>query len=298
MAPTVPGEVKLWDVQTGKEMYTLKGHSSIVTSACYSPDGLHLAAFSADGKVMEWDTASGQATRTFEGAGKGEGLVCFSPDGKFLAGASRTGNGAGGTVKVWDANSGQEMHSLKFTGFPRTLCYSPDGSRLAVASDGLVLKGGVLPGEVMVWDTRTGQQVVGIKDLHNGFSSVCFNADGNRIATSSDGYFDQGKFVAGEVKVSNAHTGEKLILLCGHAQFAERVWFTPDAKRIISRGAHGMAIVWDAATGQTLLTVHESGGVIPVCLSRDGERLATGSNQGLKLSVPRTLAEGQARNPF
>ena len=36
---------------------------------------------------------------------------------------------------------------------PGALCYSPDGSLAAVASDGLVLKGGVLPGEVMVWDT-------------------------------------------------------------------------------------------------------------------------------------------------
>src|SRR3954469_8957039 len=36
--------IKLWDVQTGKERATLGGHTSLVSSVAYSPDGKTLAS--------------------------------------------------------------------------------------------------------------------------------------------------------------------------------------------------------------------------------------------------------------
>jgi WD40 repeat protein len=38
-----PGEIHLWDVATGKEQATLKGHTDWVFSVAYSPDGKTLA---------------------------------------------------------------------------------------------------------------------------------------------------------------------------------------------------------------------------------------------------------------
>src|ERR671930_85922 len=59
--PTVPGEVKLWDVATRREVATLKGHQGAVWSVAFSPDGRTLATGSWDGTLKLWDVASRRA---------------------------------------------------------------------------------------------------------------------------------------------------------------------------------------------------------------------------------------------
>jgi WD40 repeat protein len=60
--------------------------------------------------------------------------VAFSPDGRRVASSAPWG------VKVWDAQTGQELLALKGGG--SVVAYSPDGQRLV----------GVGSGEIKVWD--------------------------------------------------------------------------------------------------------------------------------------------------
>jgi WD40 repeat protein len=54
------GEVKVWDAQTGNELFTLKGHTDEVFSVCFSPDGNRLASASMDRTVKVWDVHTAQ----------------------------------------------------------------------------------------------------------------------------------------------------------------------------------------------------------------------------------------------
>jgi WD40 repeat protein len=53
------GELKLWNVATGRLLHALNGHSHEITGLSFSRDSRTLASASRDGSVIVWDVASG-----------------------------------------------------------------------------------------------------------------------------------------------------------------------------------------------------------------------------------------------
>ena len=76
--------------------------------------------------------------------------MAFSPDGKRIV----TGSGDE-TVKVWDAETGQEVLTLKgHAGAVISVAFSPDGKRIVSGSEDRTVK---------VWDAETGQELLALK---------------------------------------------------------------------------------------------------------------------------------------
>jgi WD40 repeat protein/transcriptional regulator with XRE-family HTH domain len=119
----------LWDALTGKELFSLTGHTDMIEQIVFSPDGTRLATASRDGSARIWDAVSGEALATLLGHDGTVFSVAFSPDGQTIATAS-----ADKTAKLWDSLTGKELLTLDAPDGLTSVAFSPDGSQLAVAS--------------------------------------------------------------------------------------------------------------------------------------------------------------------
>jgi WD40 repeat protein len=92
-----PGEVKVWDVASGKERYSLEGHKTRVASVAFSPDGRMLATGDMSGSLLLWELATGHRRHQFIGHESWIRSLAFSPDGRLLAASSNEA-----PVYTWD----------------------------------------------------------------------------------------------------------------------------------------------------------------------------------------------------
>ncbi|MBI2900485.1 MAG: hypothetical protein HYY17_09885, partial [Planctomycetes bacterium] len=108
--------LKLWDVESGREIATWRGHRSDVSSVAFSPDGKRALSGSWDQTLKLWDVESGKEAGTWRGHEAAVNSVAFSPDGK------RALSGSGdSTLKLWDVESGREIDSIVVDGGPTSL---------------------------------------------------------------------------------------------------------------------------------------------------------------------------------
>ncbi len=109
---------------TGQLIETLKGHTDIVNTAAFSPDGKRIVTTSQDKSARVWDAASGKSLATLNHSGEVRDAE-FSPDGARIVTAS-----ADKTAVVWDAQSGRSLETLRgHIDQVNTAAFSPDGKR-------------------------------------------------------------------------------------------------------------------------------------------------------------------------
>lgn len=238
-------EARVWEVATGAPLdlpATLETGS--VDHIRFSADGARLVTVGENG-VQVWDTQTGVVLNSFDGLY----TAVFSPDGTRLAVGGWDG-------AVWDLASDEQVFTLGgHTSSVHDVAFSPDGSRLVTASGF---------GEVRVWDMTSGEEVLTPASRGEIVVAVAYSPDGARLVSIADNH--------PAIIVWDATSGEAITELTGYTAYMRDAVYSPDATRIATTTSSHV-IMWDAASGEQLLTVPGQSRVI--AFSPDATRLLT-----------------------
>ena len=238
-----------------------EGHTDLVPSVVFSPDGQTLASASRDTTIRLWDPLTSAPKFLLIGHTRTVNDIAFSPDGQTLASASRDT-----TIRLWDPLTGQHKTTLRaHTGLTyvsfTAIAFSPHGETLATGGD-------YSDPVIRLWNIHNQENVRTFTGHTNRITSVAFSPDGQTLVSGS---WDE------TVRLWNANTGDHLRTL-QHTAKVKSVIFSPDGQTLASASQDGSIRLWNPRNGEEngILTGNTDW-IEQIAFSPDGEILASGS---------------------
>ncbi|MBI5961367.1 MAG: PQQ-binding-like beta-propeller repeat protein, partial [Chloroflexi bacterium] len=281
-------DMVLWDVNTGEAIHRFSGHTGWIFSVAFSPDGRMIASGSTDPLVRLWDAQTGEEIRHFEGNVGQVRNVAFSPDGSKLFSVSgntisvwslETGeeiyrvdkypnnivslainpNGKNiltgsdeGSLRLWDAETGEELNSEGLLTPVDFLAISADGHTALFSNQS----------RIYLWNIDQWKADYStLQDEYQGSGAVTISPDG------------QTGIYAPYQKVYLLNLKSPGLLRRFAASKAPiTLALTPDGQRLLTGGIDGTLILWDRATGEMIRQMPgNEGQILGLSISPDGK---------------------------
>lgn len=283
----------------------LNGHSQLINSAAYSPDGNLIVSASADSTIRIWDAKTNTCISVLKGHKNAVTHVAFSQDSKRIISSS-----SDGTIKVWDSQIFTEICTLY--GHSNVVCcanFSRDGKLIVSSSWDETIR---------IWNVETQKCLDTIK-RYSTSNCVAFTHNGKYIITNDSFYLGLFDIVTGQcsrlkypdhidspTSLSFSDNGEYLASchgglhdwwfcvwdtknwsciqvkkesdgsICGYGHIA----INSNGTVVASTIGNNIVSIWDAKTGQIIRSFSSKSKITSIAFDKNSDHIIAASEEG------------------
>lgn len=231
--------LRIWDVKTGRQCAAIFGKSMQSGKVAYAPNGNILTIGGRSGNIELWDVSQLEdirLVRSLHGHPSNINALIFNPmTARLLASCGRDM-----TVRLWDADSGDELAGLPSYGNNIAVQFDPTGRYLVIEDQ---------HNTIALWDLVDLSQPAHVLTFEGHVDSplsMAFHPDGSRLVS---GGLDR------TVRLWDTETGRMIKTIGHHDGYVTSVAFSPDGEFVASAGKDDVVRIWHVESGERLHTL-------------------------------------------
>ncbi|KAF8839807.1 WD40 repeat-like protein [Paxillus ammoniavirescens] len=229
--------VRIWDVETGEQQGRSMEHEGGVYGLAVTRDGKRILSGGDDKSITVWDVETQEAIEEWGTHTSSIWCIAVSDSVDQLA---ASGDAYGKIVIKEMKEGGQIKQSIDAGNSVRSLCFSPNGEKLACAAN--EMDDGVHV--VHVYDVESGELVLGPINHRKVVRCVLWSLDGNKLFSASDDRM---------IQCWDSKTGESIGQPWrGHDNYVTSLSVSPDGTKLASASADKTIRFWDARSGDPI----------------------------------------------
>ncbi len=247
--------VRHWDINKGKEINIMQGHTGPLEACAFTPDGKFIISGGGEDDLMNqyriiklWDAATGKEYKSYTIADLGRcppaGYPCNVEDLSVLSCAVSPNNAfvvfflSNFAVQVWD------LAASKKIGYSGTVWNEIAEGTCAISHDSSFIISPSCDNELIIWDVQTLERIDSLSGHSDMIMGCDISSDGSYVASAGkdmtiriwDVRIDRNKLI-------NRDTSHKKAITC--------CAFHPKGSLISSISWDLKLIVWNAQNGKT-----------------------------------------------
>ncbi|XP_050397784.2 telomerase protein component 1 [Patella vulgata] len=250
--------VRLYDLQTGKEVKMFCGHSDPISDVCFAGKTI-LCSASYDNSVSLWHVDNGHRIAVLSNHKRRVNSCSANESGKLVATASWDC-----TVRVWSTSKGEQECYLNVGSPVNCVDFHPEGQLIVTGSWDSLIK---------IWDVFHKTRKAVLRGHTTSVRDVAYSPSGRHIASAS---------LDGMVKLWSALNGTQVGNIQGHSLPINKLTFTATGHNLVTVSDDQKVKIWSEYLGVPVhcLGSESDGPVTSVALSSDGCHLVAGYHEG------------------